>query len=215
MRVAAGCAAGCAAARLDLSLDGPAPLAASFTTSLHAHPATPPFPFFFPSGKNLVSIENRTAVRSCNFSYDGQQILFTTDNTMGQKSSVRVYSLQQLQQEGAGATPTLDFQTEGKAMASLWGICDETIVTGHHDGAINIWDLQVRAAAAELESRRGREGERTDEGGAEPRILASQRTALATIHASASATAAPPLLTRPSPSCAPPTSTPTKSWTCN
>jgi len=97
------------------------------------------------TGKNLVSIENRTAVRSCNFSYDGQQILFTTDNTMGQKSSVRVYSLQQLQQEGAGATPTLDFQTEGKAMASLWGICDETIVTGHHDGAINIWDLQTKS----------------------------------------------------------------------
>lgn len=28
--------------------------------------------------------------------------------------------------------------------AILWGALDETIITGHEDGEINIWDVRVR-----------------------------------------------------------------------
>lgn len=111
------------------------------------------------TGKKLVSIEDFTAVRSCNFSYDGQQILYTTDNTMGKQSFVNVFSLAQLQQEGAGATPRIKFPTEGKALTSLWGLLDKTIITGHREGDINVWDLETQSI---IKSSRAHSGQITD-----------------------------------------------------
>lgn len=53
------------------------------------------------AGKTLCTIANKSAVRTCNFSYDGKRVVYTTDNTMGQSSSVCVMELDRLLQEGS------------------------------------------------------------------------------------------------------------------
>ena len=112
----------------------------------------------------LRTFENKSSVRSCNFSYDGQQILFTTDNLRGQQSRVNIISLQQLLQEGAGATPRISFIKDEtkvwgwrreavicwfltpllKVTTSLWGLLDKMIILGDDSGEVSMWDTEVR-----------------------------------------------------------------------
>lgn len=74
---------------------------------------------------------------------------------MGQKSTVKIFSLAQLHQEGASAAPRVDITTEGKAVTSLWGMLDRNVITGHHDGDINVWDLEVSSGV--VKAKEGRE----------------------------------------------------------
>lgn len=98
------------------------------------------------TGKELFSLENKSPVRTCGYSYDGKKVFYTTDANMGQQCKVFVYSVDSLLQQGASAKPDLEFtDLPTKVTSALWGLLDETIVTGHENGLIATWDAKTGA----------------------------------------------------------------------
>ncbi|KAI8739318.1 Eukaryotic translation initiation factor 3 subunit I [Biomphalaria glabrata] len=94
------------------------------------------------TGSQLHSIETRTAVRSNGFSYSGNLIMFTTDKTMGCNCEIHVYDLRDGDQL-ASNTPLLTIPIEGsKITSAIWGPYEESIVTGHENGEICIFDIK-------------------------------------------------------------------------
>ena len=45
------------------------------------------------TGKQLSCMETKTAVRTCQFSYSGNYIMFTTDKTMGHPCEIHIYDV--------------------------------------------------------------------------------------------------------------------------
>ncbi|KAI1287557.1 Eukaryotic translation initiation factor 3 subunit I [Halotydeus destructor] len=93
------------------------------------------------TGKEIHKFETKTAVRSVNFSYDGNQILYTTDQAMRYKYEINVYDI------NSGMERTYHFENPGsdtteKPTSSLWGPLDECIITGHDNGRLTKWDLR-------------------------------------------------------------------------
>jgi len=93
------------------------------------------------TGKEIIKFETRTAVRSVNFSYSGNQILYTTDQAMKYKYEINVIDLT------SGNTQVFHFENTGsqsneKPSSSLWGPLDETILTGHDNGCLKKWDIR-------------------------------------------------------------------------
>lgn len=93
------------------------------------------------TGKELESIVTKTAVRTCGFSYSGQELMYTTDKSMGKQCELNVVDLRQDTRESAIVIPVLD---NGKITSALWGNLDESIISGHDNGAIVIWDLKLQ-----------------------------------------------------------------------
>jgi translation initiation factor 3 subunit I len=100
--------------------------------------------FAWLSGTNLATIETKSAVRSCGFSYSAQQFFFTTDATMGQKSELRVYNVNDVKTGGASAAPYLTIPSDASKITScVWGPCDDTFITGHKNGDLVVWDAET------------------------------------------------------------------------
>ena len=47
----------------------------------------------FSSGKQVVSLETKTAVRACGFSYGGKLVMYTTDKTMGFPCEISIFDI--------------------------------------------------------------------------------------------------------------------------
>jgi translation initiation factor 3 subunit I len=105
------------------------------------------------TGKELFVWETKTAVRSVAFAEGDRMLLMVTDATMGQTSAVHIF---QLDVEGEGpVTPTanqsvepiktivLGGPREPKITIARWGILNATIITGHEDGTLRIWDFET------------------------------------------------------------------------
>lgn len=45
------------------------------------------------SGKNLNTLEVKTAVRTCGFSYSGNLLMYSTDRTMGQQCEIHIFDV--------------------------------------------------------------------------------------------------------------------------
>jgi len=94
------------------------------------------------TGVNVATIETKSAVRTCNFSYSGDKLFFSTDKTMGQHSELRVYTVEDMRSQGGAATPILTIPSEAsKITSAVWGPCDDTIITGHENGMLVSWDV--------------------------------------------------------------------------
>eukprot|EP00040_Diaphanoeca_grandis_P017409 m.90685 g.90685 ORF g.90685 m.90685 type:complete len:330 (+) comp26418_c0_seq2:146-1135(+) len=99
------------------------------------------------TGEVICSIETKSAVRACAFSYSGNQLFYSTDKAMGQLSELRVYTLADVNKpDGGNAIPYLTIpSTDSKITAAVWGAVDESIITGHDNGAICKWDAKTGA----------------------------------------------------------------------
>jgi translation initiation factor 3 subunit I len=98
------------------------------------------------TGKCLADLEMKTAVRTCDFSYDGTKLFLTTDATRGQPCFINVYDVKQLQQEGLKSQPLQSVPIKDstkKVTSAIWGLYDESIITGHANGDILQWDLNT------------------------------------------------------------------------
>ena len=85
-------------------------------------------------------------MRTCGWSYSGNQFFYSTDKAMGQKSELRVYELDDVKARGASAEPVLVIPShESKITSAIWGPVDETIITGHENGGIIKWNAKVSA----------------------------------------------------------------------
>jgi len=101
------------------------------------------------TGKELLKWETKTAVRSCNFSYSGKQVFYTTDQAMKYHYEMNVVDLNSGEVVFKFVNPG-DKSSE-KPTCSLWGPLDETLITGHDDGRVMKWDLRNPSEAANWE----------------------------------------------------------------
>lgn len=94
-------------------------------------------------GTVIGSIPTKSSVRTCNFSYSGNQAAYSTDKAMGQNSELFIIDVRTADSSIAEQAPTLRIpMLQSKITSMLWGALDETIITGHDNGQISIWDIR-------------------------------------------------------------------------
>lgn len=94
-------------------------------------------------GTVTASIPSKSSVRSCNFSYSGNQAAYSTDKAMGQNSELFIIDVRTVDATTADQSPILRLpMLQSKITSMLWGPLDETIITGHDNGQLSIWDVR-------------------------------------------------------------------------
>ncbi|XP_061399378.1 eukaryotic translation initiation factor 3 subunit I [Musca vetustissima] len=94
-------------------------------------------------GTVIASIPTKSSVRTCNFSYSGNQAAYSTDKAMGQNSELFIIDVRNADSSLSDQTPILRIpMLQSKITSMLWGPLDETIITGHDNGQISIWDIR-------------------------------------------------------------------------
>lgn len=64
---------------------------------------------------------------------------------MGQSCEIRIIDTRNADESMQHADPILRVQAdESKVSSLLWGTLDETLLTGHENGEIILWDLKVK-----------------------------------------------------------------------
>lgn len=92
------------------------------------------------TGVCKATFDTASAVRSVNWSYSGRQFMYSTDKAMKKNSEIYLYDWRAVEQEGSAAKPYLTIPSlASKVSSALWGPADETVITGHENGTINIW----------------------------------------------------------------------------
>lgn len=97
------------------------------------------------TGVKLSKKKTNSAVRTCNFSYGGGMIVYTTDKQMGHNCEIHVIDVNDL--EDVDSEEAMKYilkipNLESKVTSSLWGPLDQYIITGHENGEICHWDLK-------------------------------------------------------------------------
>lgn len=93
-------------------------------------------------GSAISTVKTNTAVRTCNFSYSGRMILFSTDNTMRQMCEMHIVDTDHMATGQSEPILRIPVQ-ENKVTSSLWGPLDQYIITAHDNGEIMQWDLRM------------------------------------------------------------------------
>jgi len=93
------------------------------------------------TGSQLHTLETRSAVRSCGFSYSGNLIAYTTDQAMGYPSELKIYDIRDEAQIRNNDPYLTINMPPSKALRSLWNL-DDMIVTGHDNGDLCQWDVK-------------------------------------------------------------------------
>ena len=86
-----------------------------------------------------------SAVRTCAFSYSSNLAVYSTDKAMGHNCDMFVIDIRTMEPVLTHERDTLcKISINGSRISALiWGALDETIITGHEDGELNIWDSRV------------------------------------------------------------------------
>lgn len=94
-------------------------------------------------GTIIASIDAKSSVRTCSFSYSGNQAAYSTDKAMGQNSELFIIDVRNADSSLSNHDPILRIPMPlSKITSMLWGPMDETIITGHDNGQISIWDIR-------------------------------------------------------------------------
>lgn len=103
------------------------------------------------TGHALGTIPCTSACRTANFSYSGNQASYSTDKAMGHNCELFIIDVRNVDSSISGQSPVLKLtmNQQTKITSMLWGALDETVITGHENGSIRIWDLRT---AKELNS---------------------------------------------------------------
>lgn len=103
------------------------------------------------TGRILGSIPTASSARTANFSYSGNQASYSTDKAMGHNCELFIIDVRNVDSSISSQSPVLKLtmNQQSKITSCLWGALDETVITGHENGSIRIWDLR---AAKELNS---------------------------------------------------------------
>lgn len=81
-------------------------------------------------GNVLASIPTKSSVRTCSFSFSGNQAAYSTDRAMGHNSVLFVIDVRVIDANNM-SSPILSIpMPEDKITSMLWGPIDETIITG-------------------------------------------------------------------------------------
>lgn len=83
-------------------------------------------------------------MRTCNFSYSGNQAAYSTDTAMGQSCELVIIDVRNVDSSFSTDEPVLRIPIPAsKITAMVWANLDRNIITGHENGMISIFDLQT------------------------------------------------------------------------
>lgn len=95
------------------------------------------------TGKETATIKCNSSVRTANFSYSGNQAAYSTDSSNKQVSNLVIIDVRCVDASTSTAEPILRIPfPQSKITAALWANLDQSIITGHENGTISLYDLR-------------------------------------------------------------------------
>jgi len=94
-------------------------------------------------GKQTGEIQTKSAVRTCNFSYSGNMVCYTTDKQMGYPCDICVVDSRSFNAE----EPIMKISIPSggpKVTSMVWSGLDDYILTGHENGDVVQWDMKTQ-----------------------------------------------------------------------
>ncbi|CAD6227587.1 GSCOCG00001267001-RA-CDS [Cotesia congregata] len=105
------------------------------------------------TGKEISQIQTNSSVRTCAFSFSANMAVYSTDKALGHQCEMFIIDTRNVDSMLAEGPAIIRIPINGPRISSiLWGALDETIITGHEDGEINIWDVST---GKKLNSQKG------------------------------------------------------------
>lgn len=95
------------------------------------------------TGKELSSIDTKSAVRTANFSFSGNMVCFTTDKQMGYPCEINVVDARNFTDEPIFKV-AIPSPNGPKVTSMLWGGLDDQLLTGHDNGDLVQWDVKTQ-----------------------------------------------------------------------
>lgn len=96
------------------------------------------------NGKEIGKVSTGTSVRTCMFSYSANTAVFSTDKRMNTNCEIHIIDVRNADASLEHQDPIMRIPVDGSKVTSiLWGPLDETIISGHEDGKITMWDLKM------------------------------------------------------------------------
>jgi translation initiation factor 3 subunit I len=93
------------------------------------------------TGKQIGMIQTNTAVRSCNYSYGGDMICFTTDKQM--KYPCEIVMVDPRNFRDKEEIHKFEIPEKGpKVTAMVWSNLDKNLITGHYNGDMVVWEAR-------------------------------------------------------------------------
>ncbi|OAD52143.1 Eukaryotic translation initiation factor 3 subunit I [Eufriesea mexicana] len=97
------------------------------------------------TGKEIGLLKAKSSVRTCSFSYSGNLAVYSTDKTFGHQCEMFIIDAKNIDVGFSQGDVISKIAIGGpRISAILWGALDETVITGHEDGEIIIWDVKTR-----------------------------------------------------------------------
>lgn len=83
-------------------------------------------------------------MRTCSFSYSANLAVYSTDKALGHQCEMFIMDIKNVDAVLSQSDAISRIAVNGpRISAILWGALDETIITGHEDGEITLWDVRV------------------------------------------------------------------------
>lgn len=112
------------------------------------------------TGKEIGQLPTNSSVRTCQFSYSANTAVYSTDKALGHQCEMFIVDTKNVDSGMSQDDAILRVPINGPRISSiLWGALDETIITGHEDGEINIWDSRT---GKKLNSTKGHKSQIND-----------------------------------------------------
>lgn len=93
------------------------------------------------TGKQIGMIQTNTAVRSCNYSYGGDMVCFTTDKQMKYPCEITMVDPRNFRAEEI--IHKMEIPPAGpKVTSMIWSNLDKHLITGHQNGDMVIWETR-------------------------------------------------------------------------
>lgn len=81
-------------------------------------------------------------MRTCGFSYSANLAVYSTDKALGHQCEMFIMDVRNVASTMSQEDAIARISVNGPRISSvLWGALDETIITGHEDGEIKLWDV--------------------------------------------------------------------------
>lgn len=94
------------------------------------------------TGSNVATVDAKSSVRCCNFSFSGNLAAYSTDKAMGHDSELYLIDVRTMDST-TGQHSVMNLPMKESKVTSLMWFLDDTIITGHENGLITSYDMRV------------------------------------------------------------------------
>lgn len=95
------------------------------------------------TGANIASVNSRSSVRCCNFSFSGNLIAYSTDKAMGHDCELFTIDSRLVDSSMSNASAITTLPMKHSKITSMAWFLDDTIVTGHENGQVAAYDMRM------------------------------------------------------------------------